>query len=143
TSNQMLGTWQYQNLDFDFKINVNLPGIEEQLKSNMLQKIEKEIEGTKVTYKADGNFEVQSAKNNTTGKYKVENNELVHSDFNNQETIMSYANAEVDGDILTLQVTEEQFWKMLGSLPAAQNGIDQIKQMITVNRLVYTFKKVN
>ena len=142
TNNQMVGKWKYKDLDFDFKINIDLPGIEDNLKTKMKDQLKQQMGESQIEYKPDGTFEVNSPQQNNKGKYKIENNELIHTDFTNQTNVMNFSKANIDGNILTLQVTGDQFWKMLESIPEAKAGVEEMKKMLTVNQITYTFEKI-
>lgn len=142
SNNEMIGSWQFSDMDFDFKLNMELPGIAEMINKQLNNQLKSAVSDFKITYNTDGTFEVNGSKSNTKGKYSIENGELVHSNLSNGETLLNYANAQIIGDELTLQITAEQFYKMLASLQGMEENIEQFKKIMTINKLTYKFKKV-
>lgn len=145
SENQMVGTWKFKDLDFDFKINVDLPGIERTIKQQLNEQVKKTVSDITVTYNNDGTFNVNGGKDNadgTKGTYKIENNQLTHTNFAQESSIINYANAQVNNDVLTLQIDGEQFWKMMETLNNVKGGVGEMQKMITINKLTYTFSKI-
>ena len=138
---EIVGTWTYESFDFDFKTNIDFPGIDVLIKKQLEPIIEQNLSGTVVTYKADGTFDVNGKDKQAKGTYKFENNELIHEGFTDASSAINYASASINGDVLTLNVSADQFWKMLASTNIDENGLKQVKETLTINKLTYTFKK--
>jgi hypothetical protein len=140
SDNEMVGNWTLEDINLDVKLTTDIPGAETLIKNEFNKKIKEDIGKFVITYNSDGTFSTQGANETATGKYSIVNNELLHSNFSNEESMIAYASAHVDGAKLTLQISGNQFWKMLDSASFGKQ-IEMVKKTLVVNNITYIFKK--
>lgn len=141
TTNDMVGAWKFEDVDVNIKLNVDLPGIEQTMNDQILKSVKKSIKDVVISYNNDGTFQINGGKEKAGGKYTFENDELLHTSFSNEKNVVAHAKAQVENDILTLQIGEEQFWKMMASVDIGEDNLQQIKNMLTIKHITYKFKK--
>lgn len=140
TSYEMVGKWDLEDIDLDVKLTTDIPGADALVKNEFNNKVKEIIGKAIITYNADGTFATEGANEKVIGKYSIENNELIHSGFSNEKSMIAYATAQVNGDKLTLQISGEQFWKMLESASFGKQ-IEMVKNMLEIKNITYIFKK--
>lgn len=136
---QLEGEWYYKSVTAD--IDINIPGMQDYFKQILLQQLQKASEGTHLIYKSDYTVSFVNQSDTLKGHYKIEHNELVHSGFNTKEPIINYANARLEGTALKLSVSEEQFMKMLHAADSTMEIPEEVRNIIKVSGLTYTFEK--